>query len=83
MAELFYLSITICYTNYSILLFQKQDFSPRCSAISLTLLSSGTYSSVLIYPIVVFVGVTEKALPANSCLIFARIAPGNAVTEEC
>jgi hypothetical protein len=33
MAELFYLSITICYANYSILLFQKQDFSPRCSAI--------------------------------------------------
>ncbi len=82
MAELFYLDITICYANYSILLFQKQDFSSRFSVIYLTLLYSGTYYSVRIYPIVGFVCVTEQALPANSCLIFARIAPGNAVPEE-
>jgi hypothetical protein len=82
MAALCQLAITICYANYSILLFQKQDFSPRFSAIYLTLLYCGTYSGGIISPLVGFVCVTEKALPANSCLIFARIAPGNAVTEE-
>jgi hypothetical protein len=63
MAEL--LSITICYSNYSILLFQKQDFSAGFSVIYLTLLSCGTDDSVLISPMVGFVCVTEKALLAN------------------
>lgn len=83
MSELFDLSITICYSNYSILLFHMQDSTSRSSVIYLTLLSYRIYDSVLISRMLGFVGVTEKALLTNSCLIFAYIAPGNVVTKEC
>jgi hypothetical protein len=74
MTELFYLSITICYANYSILLFQKQGFSPRFSAIHLTFLSCGTYYSVIISPIVVFVCVRESVVyPFTGWLMLAYL----------